>query len=518
MNFNVFLYTLLKIKKSSVFHPFLFALFPFIFLFSHNLGHVYFYQIIFPASITIILSIFIFLLLIIIIDDARKAGIILSVCLILFFSYGHVYDLIKIWQTNIGFEASHIHRYLLFAWASIVIFVVFLSLKSGIRFFRLTRALNFGSLFLFIHPIILIGLYEYQNNSSAPKINTNRIIDVNEIDIQNVSTFPDIYYIIPDGHASAKTLIENFNYNNSDFTDFLINKGFYIANNSNANYMMTPTSLSSSLNMNYLPKDHDPNRLNIKNNKVVKFLKSLGYKYVHFSSGWSHTDHNIFADINIKCGAMDEFLMISIPTTILRPFVEKMNFLRSARRDKLLCTFEKISEMNKIIGPKFVFLHLETPHPPFVFGRNGEMVSNSEMTMIGWHPKEAYLNQLIFTQKKLKDSINTLLEISEKPPIILIQSDHGPAATFAHQEDPLGYPPTERNIRERMQIINAYYLPGGNCDDLLYDSISPVNSFRLIFNCYFNSNFEYLDDLSFYNWKESDGFMNVTGLLKSNNY
>jgi hypothetical protein len=45
--------------------------------------------------------------------------------------------------------------------------------------------------------------------------------------------------------------------------------------------------------------------------------------------------------------------------------------------------------------------------------------------------------------------------------------------------------------------LNAYYLPGEK-KDLLYDGISPVNSFRVIFNEYFNENYELLPDISYF--------------------
>ena len=62
-----------------------------------------------------------------------------------------------------------------------------------------------------------------------------------------------------------------------------------------------------------------------------------------------------------------------------------------------------------------------------------------------------------------------------------------------------------------MGILNMYYVDS-ECMDLLYESISPVNSFRLIFNCYFNGNYGLLDDLSFYN-KGSEPFINVTDIV-----
>jgi len=48
-----------------------------------------------------------------------------------------------------------------------------------------------------------------------------------------------------------------------------------------------------------------------------------------------------------------------------------------------------------------------------------------------------------------------------------------------------------------MAILNAYYLPRGG-QDLLYENISPVNSFRLIFDYYFGGNFGLLEDGSYF--------------------
>ncbi|MEM3434373.1 MAG: hypothetical protein QXI12_04915 [Candidatus Methanomethyliaceae archaeon] len=42
-------------------------------------------------------------------------------------------------------------------------------------------------------------------------------------------------------------------------------------------------------------------------------------------------------------------------------------------------------------------------------------------------------------------------------------------------------------------ILNAYYLPG-HCKVLLRDTISPVNTFRVIFNYYFGQDFDILED------------------------
>jgi hypothetical protein len=66
-----------------------------------------------------------------------------------------------------------------------------------------------------------------------------------------------------------------------------------------------------------------------------------------------------------------------------------------------------------------------------------------------------------------------------------------------------------------MGILNAYYLP--NFDKkLLYPSITPVNSFRLVFNSYFDGTFELLPDENYAFVDESRiySFFNVTDKVK----
>ena len=48
-------------------------------------------------------------------------------------------------------------------------------------------------------------------------------------------------------------------------------------------------------------------------------------------------------------------------------------------------------------------------------------------------------------------------------------------------------------IRERHAILNAYYLPGDGSKKL-YPSISPVNTFRVVFSHYFGADLDLLPD------------------------
>ena len=101
-------------KKSFVFHPFLFALFHVLFLYAHNVIEVTFSEILLPSVIMLGSTFLLVFLIGSIIKDSNKVGIIISAFIILFFSYGRIYDVFM--DRYIGsFEIGR-HRYLLFSW------------------------------------------------------------------------------------------------------------------------------------------------------------------------------------------------------------------------------------------------------------------------------------------------------------------------------------------------------------------------------------------------------------------
>lgn len=326
-----------------------------------------------------------------------------------------------------------------------------------------------------------------------------------------------------DGYASASTLKEIYDYDNYEFLSYLKDKGFYIAFESRTNYASTFLSLASSLNMEYLnylsegvgveSKDRTIPYQMIKNNKVMKLLKSKGYKYIHFSSGWGATDRNIYADLDIWSGGKNEFLTILIQTTILSP-LEKYLIGGDDRR-RVLNTFSELAKVHRIEGPKFIFAHITCPHPPYLFSEDGEPVPETKFKMSGnvWEQKEKYLKQLIFISNKVKILTDEILSQSKDLPIIILQADHGTASTFYGPDVGDWDRPSKINLRERMRIFNAFYFPSGG-NSLLYSSITPVNVFKIIFNYYFKKKYELLEDQSYYStYQQPYRFVNVTDMV-----
>jgi len=120
-----------------------------------------------------------------------------------------------------------------------------------------------------------------------------------------------------------------------------------------------------------------------------------------------------------------------------------------------------------------------------------------------------YREQLMFTEKKMTAALDSIFAKSAVPPIIIIQADHGPGSGL-RWEDVQG-----TDVRERLAILNAYYLPGGG-DTLLYYEVSPVNTFRIVFNHYFGTNYELLEDKSYYSrLSRPFDFIDVTDRIRS---
>ncbi len=324
---------------------------------------------------------------------------------------------------------------------------------------------------------------------------------------------PDMYYIILDGYAREDVLRDVYSYDNSAFIGLMRRKGFYVADCSLTNYPMTFLSLASSLNMRYLDEDTrkigaasrrtSPIYRLISDNQVARYLQAHGYQYVHFPTSWGGTDHSALADVEftaVPSLLRKEFVSTLVRTTALRPLLPGI-------ADRHLYTLAKLQDVARISGPTFTFAHLILPHPPYVFDRQGNVRGDrSPNETLGealgddddtsWSNKQGYVEQLVYLNTRVEEIVDRILASSSVPPIIIIQADHGSASTMAPNSPAVKQP---RLIRERMPILNAYYVPE-NCRQQLYPTISPVNSFRVVVNGVFGEELELLPDRQYFSW------------------
>jgi hypothetical protein len=165
------------------------------------------------------------------------------------------------------------------------------------------------------------------------------------------------------------------------------------------------------------------------------------------------------------------------------------------KRNEILCTFKKMVEIkDKTTQPIFVYAHFALPHDPFVLNANGDLQIFEETDSNYEESKKAYIEQLKFANKMTMDVIDDILLDTNRKAIIIIQSDHGERTKINWKN------PTEEMIKQGLNNINAIYFPN-TTNNFSYEKISNVNSFRIIFNEYFNTEFELLNDKYF--WMES---------------
>jgi len=329
-----------------------------------------------------------------------------------------------------------------------------------------------------------------------------------------------VYYIILDeygGHESMKYL----NYDNSQFYEFLKEKKFTIPEKSTSNYPISQFSIASSLNMEYLSdlsnsvgknsKSYLPAIEMVYNNPVMKNFKSLGYEIVIFDSEFVPAENFVLVD-DIKChkNGMNSILLDSITRiSMIGYFVERND--EEERRDLIKCAFSEIKTIgNNKDKPIFAFVHILIPHPPYIFGSNGESVipGNSISSEI-WDEKIAYIDQLKFANKEIIKVIEKILDKNEKS-IIILQADHGSGFDVNWEN------PDESMILQRLSILNAYYAPEIS-KNRFHENITPVNSFRIIFNDYFNGNYKILEDRNY--WSHGDApwnFDDLTEIINTN--
>lgn len=555
-----------KVKEAIV-HPLVFAVFPVLSLYVKNMGEGFFSEAIGIAAGVSILAALLWLLARRFLKDRNKSAIIVSVFFVLFFSYGHAISAFSavLERMQLLDKARFLveGRPALLSWLAIwgVLFVVAsyftVRLTSDLR--PMTKFLNIVALTL----VVMIGanlaigganMYliprlhadaessaDADQSSVVSPAATTSSEDFDLAEIENSwqhdlslesmdvasGSLPDIYYIIVDAYARTDILEEIYRFDNSKFLFYLADKGFYVAGKSVTNYPQTSLSLASSLNFMYLDglvgqmgtetDNRQPLHVMIKNNKVFQYLRNHGYTFLAFSSGYGATEITN-ADIYMeppKQWDISEFQEALITLTPLSVF--RKTFF-DARRDRVTYAFDHIADATQVDGPTFAFVHVQVPHWPFIFDADGRSIEpHNGIGMRGDYEYdefiEGYRNQLISVNKRLQIAIDEILARSSAPPIIIVQSDHGPDAKLDYG----GWRIEKTYLPERMSIFNAYYFPDQNYE-ALYESITPVNTFRVIFNNYFGAGYELLEDRSYFaGWSHPYLFTDVTDEVLTSN-
>ncbi len=486
-------------------HPFFFAAYPVLAVLAYNIEEVYTQAALRSLLVALLLGGLLYALLARLLHDRPRAAVLVTTLLIFFFLYGQLYNELRL-LPGIG-QLLGRHRVLAPLWLVLILAAGWKIVRRKGDWTTATRLLNTMGLLLVVFSLANLGLYAAQS-ATAGQPSVAPVAAVGDLRLPAGETPPDIYYIILDAYTRDDTLQEHYDLDNTAFLKALEGMGFYVAYCSQSNYAQTRLSLASSLNLNYLPalsdefKPGNTSRVGVRkllqSNDVRHTLEGLGYTTVAFSTGFESTEWedagmyltpggNGLGD-NPLLGGVSAFEKVLLSTTYFRVVMDGASSLPAAwqaslnhplqvHRRLLEYNLDQLSRLPEVPGPKFVFAHLVIPHPPYVFGPQGEVIDRDLPDTPGYQDQIRYLDQI------MPGLLQKIIQDSAVPPIIILQGDHGA----------INAPPALR-----LNILNAYYLPGNA--QKLYPRISPVNTFRLIFNLYFGGHYEQLDDTAYFSY------------------
>lgn len=435
-----------------------------------------------------------------------KGGVWATCLLMLFFFFGAIHDFLI--NNSLTHFITPYKIFLPFLLGGFLYFSLYCKMKNK-KIDNAGRYFTILFIILVSIEVVLIlskTIYNDQEHNFGLK-NKHTIKPINSRDSCQK---PDIFFIVFDEYASSSSLKQYFGFENSYCDSSLKRNNFFIAKNSKSNYNSTPLSIGSALNMQYfnvpLEKDITTARTMLqawysyKMSQLPDLLAQSGYAVYNFGiyDFKNHPIHtsNYFSAYESKpfyqetlYGRIERDILWNINKLNL-PFIRKMISEKSmktqtafiARNQKnLQLILKELSTQNN--QPKFIFGHILMPHAPFYFDRNGKKVVNNASIYNNENNAGPYLEQLIYTNTWIDSILNTTNRHFTRPRVVIIEGDHG------YRESP----PNMNRREMHFMNLNTYYFSDKDYT-MLYDSISPVNTFRVVLNKYFNARLPLLKD------------------------
>jgi hypothetical protein len=420
----------------------------------------------------------------------------IAVSSVAFFSFGLVVEV----MTKLGFD-----RYYLRGWGAVFIVV-------AVTTWLLARGRN-SSLVLAAVGFVMITassvrlvIFVLEPGASGANI----LVTVRPV--LETKRSPNVYFIVLDAYARDDVLSSDFQFDNGPFLSEMEARGFFVANQSMANFPQTLISLGSTLSMAYLLGEGSysrkerrfPGILNGANNVVNRF-KVHGYSYVLAPpGGWQGSACRGFEDACIKDEYQGLFNLTELQVSLMK-ITPVYNVLQPiARRigwgEFITYTFldlDLVIDRTAEIGasPFFLFAHIFAPHPPYQYEADcsSRATVGVKMEAFSTAERNLYLGSVKCLNSQIVPVVDRILA-NDPNPIIIIQSDHG-SGFRSDWDSPLAeWSPDQ--IRERFGILSLTLLPR-ECQNMLYDSVSPVNTFRIVFSCIEGNEMALLPDVSY---------------------
>ena len=192
-----------KKPKSLILHPFLFAIFPIVSLFSQNLDLLSLNEIIFPLILFLVISAAAWIILRYTFKNSIKSGIIISIVWFIFFSYGYLFSVFDL-TIYYGINFIQQHQVLMIPFIGTLVIGILVISRTKRRLNNANTIVNVIAIALIAFPLMNIGIYDFQQQDISYEN-----YEIADLQTGNqLSNMPNIYYILLDEYAPQETLLD----------------------------------------------------------------------------------------------------------------------------------------------------------------------------------------------------------------------------------------------------------------------------------------------------------------------
>ena len=347
------------------------AIYPVIFAYTRNIREVKFNETFLPAAIAIAVAAVTFAICLVALKDLYKASLAGSIFMLLYWNYG----LIEQGVTTVIKAARywHILPVLIFVFIHLVVFIKRVKLPQK-EMFKIVAVVFMIFLGLSIFNISSTIVTQAMTESKVRQQVQNQSGQLSA----QLKDKPNVYYIILDEYASFDNIKKYYQYDNNDFKEFLINKGFTISESSKNISSDTIVVVPNLLHYSYVVRDSVMENYKYKENSALfNLFKKNGYRTFGIDTVRANypTVPKLNADVNIELRdtevSSNEFLKMLLSSTALK--IADISTLNdegyySNIRDIIRNSLNNLNNYSKKEGKgKFIFAHILFPHEPFVF-------------------------------------------------------------------------------------------------------------------------------------------------------
>lgn len=441
----------------------LFCLFPIVFLYFNNVGSVRGEEVLLPMVISAAIGLCIWLLCSIFLRSFVDGSIL--ACLICVIGYNF-----KLIEDGIIKIIKSVKYWHLLPVCILLIILVMMFVLSKLSY-PTRKDISFVCL------IVIAGLNLFNIIQAVPQLVNQSNQEANLIETvkmeansdSNVER-PNVYWFIFDEYSNFDILEKYFDYDNSEFANFLEDKGFTVSYDSINDSQQTRTILSNYAYIDYVADDtmtYNDRAEMMKNGAVFDMLESYGYEINAISGGDSFgLTGNQKMDSTTMGG--ENFATLIMKNTVIYPFAKENTY---ANAQKYLDAFAKYKQLELYDKKSTVnFGYFLLPHQPFSFDSKGGKVPVSHIN--DWVNGEYYLNQLIYTTTLIEETVEVILE-NDPDSIIIIQSDHSARSLQTEAGEYI----IEKF--DRRHFLNTVYFRGEKLEQI--KGKSGVNTLRIVF-------------------------------------